>query len=368
MSSAELKAEINAKLSVERHGVTLGSGLIDVLTSYFVDVVVFKDVNEIEIDQLLPNAEDAWVATMSGELPKPHRDKIRKWVSNKAAPPPPPHPLGPSSVVSSAAEEDEEEDETELFGVKGPTSRDLIKLATYKAKQSGMSGARMLRLSFAIELGRVVSVGELIGSYVWGADPRLSKLAKEQKKAGMPTMSSIMSESSSKRRDLNTHFTGLIREFSEMGCINESNLITQFWAETQSVSPSDIVMCDYITQFFKKYPGVGLPEVVDILISSRCSGAQGSGGGATPEQYKEVKGDLKTTKAELKEVKSELTSVRSQLDRLVRQVAGLGKAPGAEGDPRGPKCHKCGEFGHIARNCPNKKKNKDEEKDDEEGE
>jgi hypothetical protein len=31
----------------------------------------------------------------------------------------------------------------------------------------------------------------------------------------------------------------------------------------------------------------------------------------------------------------------------------------------GVKCHKCGEFGHLARNCPKKKEDKEEDKDDE---
>jgi hypothetical protein len=96
--SDEIKTEIKAKLSVERHGVTLGSGLVDVLTNYFVEVVLFQDANEVEI-QLLSSAEDARVAVMSVDLPKPHCDKIRKWVSNKVAPPPPGPHLSPSSVV-----------------------------------------------------------------------------------------------------------------------------------------------------------------------------------------------------------------------------------------------------------------------------
>ena len=97
-----LKTEIKAKLGVERAGVTLGSGLVDLLANYFVDVVLFQDVNEVDINQLMSSAEDAWLNAMSAALPKAHRVKIARWVSNSAAPPPAPHLGGPPSVVPSA--------------------------------------------------------------------------------------------------------------------------------------------------------------------------------------------------------------------------------------------------------------------------
>ena len=372
--AAELVAEIKATLTAERNGVTLGIGLVDTMVQYFVEVVLVKDVNEVALDSLLvASAEAAWENAMGARLPPIHRAGITRWVGG-SRPPRAGLRLGPPSVVSSAAGEDEEEeDESELFGPKGPTRRDEEKLVKFKSAQNGLSGVRQLRLSFAIELGRVLAEGELLGEYVYGSHPALSKLAKDQKKAGMPTMSSIISDASNKRRELNTHLAGVVREYSEMGCVVESNMINQWWSETQSVSTSDAVMCDYIGQYFKKYPGCGIPDVVDVLISTRCTGASGATG-TTPEQFGQLKEQLKETKSQLKDVKSEFTSMRQEISRLTSQVRNLkpggGGGGGGGGNADGVKCHKCGEMGHFARDCPNKKikkkKDEDEEKDDEE--
>ena len=74
-----------------------------------------------------------------------------------------------------------------LFGSGEPTAREMAKLNEDKAAQR-LSGLRLLRLSLALELGRVPAMGEVAGKVCYGSDPRISDMVKAQRKAGIPTM------------------------------------------------------------------------------------------------------------------------------------------------------------------------------------
>ena len=61
---------------------------------------------------------------------------------------------------------------------------DLVTMRSDVAAQ-GISGARALILSHALELGVVSAAGEVLGKFPYGSHPQVSALAKAYKKAGV---------------------------------------------------------------------------------------------------------------------------------------------------------------------------------------
>ena len=164
----------------------------------------------------------------------------------------------------------------------------------------------------------------------------------------MATLTKVL-EGSRVRLECQTHFGNLIRDYSEMGQIEEASLITRFWSETQTVSTDDRVVGDYLREFLRKYAGRGIPEILDLAIATRVTGMRGTGG-VTAEQLRDVMAVAKAAKNEVIELKREISSLKSEIRRAPKGPGGGDK------EQRGPQCHKCGEFGHIARNCTNKDK------------
>ena len=79
----------------------------------------------------------------------------------------------------------------------------------------GISGARGICLSVALELGKVPPIGNVVGSVIWGSDSRMVDLVKHSRKAGIVTMSKILDMESGMRREMNAHLTGVQREYAE---------------------------------------------------------------------------------------------------------------------------------------------------------
>ena len=62
---AEVRAPFRALLSAERAGYKLATALVSTLVSYLVGTVELSDVAELDIQELLTTAEEAW-ASMHG--------------------------------------------------------------------------------------------------------------------------------------------------------------------------------------------------------------------------------------------------------------------------------------------------------------
>ena len=349
--SMTVRDDIKAKLETVRGGRTLGGGLIKVVLEYLIDVVEVHDVSEFNIKALMETAVEAWKAEKgeAAELPGIHKKAIVDWIASK------PLPVEQESRLGGGLLDLEDDaDDSTLLCQEFPHARDIAMLEEDK-KLQGLTGAQIVVGSEGLELGRVPAVGDVVGVQAYKSDPRLAALTKQQKKAGMKTLSTILA-GPNVRRELSTHFGNLVRDYSDMGGIQEASLITRFWAETQSVSYDDKVMIEYISEYLRKYGGRFIPEVMDVKIASRVNNSR-SAGGVTPEQLAEVKALAKTTKSEFAELKRELNSLKGELSRL------KSKTGPADRDPKGPKCHKCGEFGHIARDCPKKKSSKEDDEE-----
>ena len=176
-----LRQSIQEKLSEERAGHVLGAGLVKIIATYLMDVCEIQDVSEVVLSDLKTTAAEAWAEMKGGvELPKIHEKAVARWVSGIA----PKASLGPAPGSIYDDEEDEDDDDEILFGSINPTARDRTALEHEKTSQ-GLSGARILALSLAIELGRVPSPGEVATNISFKADPRMSELARKQRKAGI---------------------------------------------------------------------------------------------------------------------------------------------------------------------------------------
>jgi hypothetical protein len=349
-AEATLRADLRALIGAERAGQKLTSALVETMVTYLVVHEMITDVSDVSVDDLSTVGLAAWPAVHEGaDLPPIQKGKLQRWLSNL--------PVGATDLPGADARTESltpSEDHSKLFGEAGPTTRDLRRLADDKTSQ-GLTGTRILRLSLALELGRVPSIGEVVGVLAYGSDPRISEPAKKQRKAGMDTLHSVLTSNESNLRfRINSFFTDLIREFAEHGAIEESSLITQMWGEAQALAHDDSMLKHYLLEFFKKYGGRGIPTPVDILITQRVSGTRSLGVDA--DVLKELKDQLKSFKSAADDMRRELASVKSELGRVKnsrRPGDGGGDKPGGRGDI---KCHYCHEKGHIAPNCPVKKR------------
>ena len=232
----------------------------------------------------------------------------------------------------------------------------------------GLSGVRIVTLAAALELGKVPGPGEVAANFSFGSDPRTADVTKRRKKAGIQTMYTILCDTKGDvRLMLNSHFVDVVREYSDRGMIQEASRITQFWAETQSVSQDNAVLVQYLMEYFKKYTGRGIPVIVDVLVAQRVLGSRGTSG-ASGAEMTAFRDSLKSVRDELKEAKRDLASVKAELGR-VKSNQGPRPGPGGATNPfANLTCHKCGEKGHKAADCPNRKKKvvEDEKEDEDE--
>ena len=153
-----VKEALLEMLAVERNGVKLNPNLVIMVVGYLVDVVLIKDVSEVDISMVMTVVEDAWADANEGaNLPRLHSKAVSKWASKIVG-------SGGADGLPSGRrfEEDESEDQSKLFGLAGATTRDAD-LLTRDIDEQGISGTRLLVLSIAIELGRVPSSGEVAG-------------------------------------------------------------------------------------------------------------------------------------------------------------------------------------------------------------
>lgn len=358
-------SKVKEFLEAERNGVTLGGALVTVLAGYLVDVVEIQDVKEVPYKSLQKTAEEAWKEAKDGSaLPSLHADRLAAWVATPSV-----HSeVGAvTSRLVGGGDGTVTEDEERLFGDAGPTAREKIMLAGDKVRM-GLTGARILLLSMAIELGRVPAAGQM-GASIYGSDPRLSEMVKAARKAGMQTLSKVLEGGDIAK--LGLFFMALVRDYSEQGMIEEAQLITGWWTETQSVcGGSWPVLSKYVRMYLDKYVGRGLPEPVDLVLLNRLGGSGGGGEMATAaadalKMAKDAKARADKAVEEASTLKGQMTTLRNELNRLKSGNPNGGGNPAGGSVFKGT-CHVCGEKGHRAKDCPLRAEKKAKEEEDEE--
>ena len=175
-ADSEVRAAFRAMLSAERAGYKLAVALVSTLVPYLVGTAELSDVSELDMSTLLTTAAEAWAATHEGaELPNVHRARLERWIANVPAT----VAVDGDASVEVSPSTAPDADLAKLFGDAGPSTQDLARLAEDK-KAQGLSGARIIRLALALELGRVPAIGDVLGIVPYASNPRLSEPAKKQ--------------------------------------------------------------------------------------------------------------------------------------------------------------------------------------------
>ena len=188
----------------------------------------------------------------------------------------------------------------------------------------------------------------MTGVFHYKGDPRMAELTKQTRKAGIQTMSKILADKDVKRQ-LVLHINSIVRDYSERGMIEEASRLTSWWSETQALAADDAALKEYVSEYFKKYAGRGLPEIIDVILATRVAGSMNKTGTVDTAAIKEAKDVAKAAKGEADTMKRELA-------QLKREMANLRTQRGAPSQAETRTCRKCGQVGHIARDCPLHKK------------
>ena len=212
-----------------------------------------------------------------------------------------------------------------------------------------ISGLRCVALSLALMSGHVHPAGES-AEWRFGSDLRLCQLIRQQRKAGVQSLDDVLKAKS--KRGLAQHYSRLAKEYNDRGMIEEATLVSQFWAETASAFEGDDAnLFVYISEWNRTYAGRGIPKILDTDLILRHR--KHEGGGASSSDLKKVEEAVKSTKEELRKSDERNAALMKRLQKLETKADNTGE----KGDKQ---CFICG-GDHLARNCPEKKKNKKKE-------
>ena len=381
--------EIKEILSEERNGIVLPAALIMVFVTYLSGTL------EVETQGEFPQGPEEWFETFKDawetekgnfSMPSLFSKRLGLWVglipprdestllegtsfegtlkaskkktkaSKKA---PPVLVVGDESDTSAS----DDEDAAEPVVVIG--DHDKERARTDMAVQR-LSGARMMALSVALEVGSVVPLGSVKGM-LYGSNARLFDLVKQSRKAGVDTLGSLLNDKNKVK--IGPHFTSLMRDYTQRGLTEETSLISSFWVETQRNFDGDWVgLMDYLDSYFKTYSGRGLPTPFDISIAWRVRQDKGTGG-KDSEAVKEVQKLQKESTKDVAKLQEQLINQRKMFADLKGLVTSLrtntsdkeASGGGKVNKPYKGKCKSCGEFGHHTSQCPNEEGSKQDE-------
>ena len=185
---ADMEAQLTARFSAKRGDVALPAALVTLLVDHLVDVEMATEIDEVPpIEETILVAQAAWHAEHGKPLPALRERVVNAWVKSGFPPNPPGGmPLQPAAgtgaptlvlpaLVPAGGLEDADK---ELFGDADPTPREVAQLTSDKAAQR-LTGVQLSVLSLAVELGTVLPASDVVGSFRYGSDARMSAASKE---------------------------------------------------------------------------------------------------------------------------------------------------------------------------------------------
>ena len=233
------------------------------------------------------------------------------------------------------------------------------------ADRQGLSVRKLRILSFSLELGEVVSEPSILACAHGGGlgeNPANSCYAKLARKNDKTLLSAII-----KAKDLGkltTHILDLSREIARRpDMMVEGQLVMTWWSEMTQLflkpeAPKKEGLFEYLGYYFTVHRGLGLWGPVDHAILSRIVFGQ--------QKSESSKQDTDELRKELKSVKSELGEFKAMKNEL-KQLKESVKSVKGPFDVTKVKCRICGETGHFASGCPNKKGDDDDSADPDKG-
>ena len=351
-----LESRLVALFEQKRHDTTLTKNLVLALVQGFMTSKV-ESVDEVAInepDEIGSAADEGWRKLFSAEIPVTMLRRAQKWAgkvgeSKKTKD----TPLGGDEAFEIAI------GDKRLAAVLDVETLDLEGSAKSQAVDDiiaqGISSTRIIAMSLCLFLGCVVPLSKCAGCK-WGEDSTLSPPAREKRKAGHRMLAEILLEGN--LAELSAHFAMLMREFAEANRVEEAALVGSWWAEIYACFGMEKkALFAYVREYMRKYAGRGLPIVLDPVLATRVRGQTSAEGGCSKEELKVVRLKSESVAAELNR---SLAQLRKDLKEAINNSnvdVGVGpkKKPGGGKDKSGVKCHNCGEHGHYAKNCPNKK-------------
>ena len=212
----------------------------------------------------------------------------------------------------------------------------------------GLEPANVVALSASIELGQRVCSNDVRGIGAFKSDSRNLPVVKAVAKYSSNTFTKIVERGDV--RDLVAHLTDLARDFATAGESVQAVLVSSFLSEAQVCFMNDPKgIFRYMKNYFRVYPGQGLPVVFDDRMATR---ARNESRDTTPV----------LSKAEITQLlRIEMAGEMAEM----RRAAGRGRGGGVPTTTTTPlsgealaaklakvKCFKCQKKGHFARDCP----------------
>jgi len=179
----------------------------------------------------------------------------------------------------------------------------------------------------------------------YGVDPSTTKLYKTMKDSvGITLLPKLCSSSTSTLQEFNAHFLAASTALNQSGYSGGAHRISACWMEVQRFLPAVALVRAYFTEVMRRYPGRGLPVLVDmhIVLLIVCAAM----GGASSDSAD--KAAVTRLEMSLAAFRVEHASMKAELKEL---MAGR------------PKCEHCGRFGHKKKDCFDLR-GKKEDKDD----
>ena len=374
-----IAAEVKAILMLpnDRSGYALPEGICELLASHMVGMekLTPEDISFDRPEELIESLRGAWRAKHDCDLPPVYAKKIHSWVTGAAAAAAPAG--GGAGLVSTSVSGGTFESSTHVAAARAEVKRlgsaidpERVEAVTEAlAAQRFASGAQLTQFVYSMHLGRVVQQS-LLKDVAIGEDPELSDLSlfKVARTGSRRTLTKVIVEKDPKV--LRSFLLNLQRDFSTKNYSQEASLISEFSTHLEEVfGGDDERLFEYLSAYFEKHVGLGVPTPLDQPLVVRLMGGKG---GVSKGDLKDLKEETskreKSTQSRLDSLESKIKKIEESIGKAHKRLASLeggggsseggagGGRGGAQGRGKGGRsnvgpCHKCGKMGHIAADC-----------------